>query len=138
MAGTRREIEKIAARTTGQLNNPEWHASRRGKPTASIFGRALHNLNNPHETTCNLETIRHDVYYSNKLDHVAPIKWGIEHEQIAIDAYVFKTDAIVEPTGIWVYPNGIMSESPNGLVNDRADAETPSGIIEVVSLFAAS
>ena len=52
-------------------------------------------------------------------------------ESQGIDEYVKKTHAIVRPTGIWLFPNGVMGASPDGLVYQHLHAADPIGIIEV-------
>ena len=71
------------------------------------------------------------MYYPKSLDHIPAIKWGIEHEAQAIDEYVKRTGLIVKPTGIWMFKNGIMGASPDGLIFSLPNQSRAEGIIEV-------
>ena len=122
-------IRDIAFKTTGQRDNPAWKEHRLGKLTASLFGKAISAMENRHPS--NLQHLREDIYNPPKLDYLAPIKWGIEHESIAIQHYTQLTGVIVKPTGLWLYPNGIFGASPDGLIYETPHATNPAGIIEV-------
>ena len=41
------------------------------------------------------------------------------------------TNAIVKPTGLWLFPNGVMGASPDGLVFAGSHDTDPIGVIEV-------
>ena len=100
-----------------------------GKLTASNFGKAIASLYNPHPI--NVRRLRDDIYTPRDLSNIPAIRWGLEHEKPAIDAYVKKTKAIYKPTGFWFFPNGHMGASPDGLIFQKAHDRDPIGIIEV-------
>ena len=110
---SREEIRDIAVRTTGQSHNSDWKCYRYGKLTSSKFGRAISVMRNPHPT--NLQRLRDEIYVPKNLDHVPAIRWGLDHESVAIDAYQNKTDCIVKPTGVWMFHNNVMGAWPDGL-----------------------
>ena len=110
---TTEEIRDIAFRTTGQSHNSDWKSYRYGKLTSSKFGRAISVMRNPHPT--NLQRLRDEIYVPKNLDHVPAIRWGLDHESVAIDAYQNKTGSIVKPTGVWMFRNNVMGASPDGL-----------------------
>ena len=122
-------IRHIAFETTGQRDNYLWSEMRSGKLTASNFGKALKAILNPHPI--NIQKMRDDIYHPRDLSNVPAIKWGVQHEKQAIDEYVQKTRAIVMPTGVWLFPNGVMGASPDGLVYEGAHDRDPVGILEV-------
>ena len=123
------EIRDIAFRTTGQSHNNAWMAHRYGKLTSSKFGRAISVIGNPHTT--NIQRLRDDLFTPKNLDHVPAIKWGLDHEPVAIDAYHNMTSNVVKPTGLWMFRNNIMGASPDGLVYTDPHAPSAVGIIEV-------
>ena len=126
---TKEAIRQIAFETTGQRDNFYWREMRTGKLTASNFGKAIVAMNNCHPI--NIQRLREDIYCPKDLSNVTAIKWGVEHEHKAIDAYIKKTQAIAKPTGVWLFPNGVMGASPDGLIFDSAHTRDPVGITEV-------
>ena len=126
---TSEEIRDIAFRTTGQSHNSDWKSYRYGKLTSSKFGRAISVMRNPHPT--NLQRLRDELYVPKNLDHVPAIRWGLDHESVAIDAYQNKTDCIVKPTGVWMFHNNVMGASPDGLVFTDPHGACAVGILEV-------
>ena len=126
---TTEEICDLAFRTTGQRNNSSWMSHRFGKLTSSHFGRAISAMNNPHST--NIQRLRDDLFAPKNLDHIPAIKWGVDHESVAIDAYQHITGHVVKPTGIWMFHNNIMGASPDGLVFTDPHGACAVGILEV-------
>ena len=122
-------IRQVAFETTGQRNSFYWLQMRSGKLTASNFGKAISAMNNKHPS--NILRLRNDMYHPPDLERVAAVRWGVDHEKQAIDEYVKESHAIVKPTGLWLFPNGIMGASPDGLVFADAHDTKPSGVIEV-------
>ena len=123
------EIETVAENTKGQSMNADWRNLRKGKLTSSMFGRVLSVAASPSES--NVEKLRADLFTPKKLDYIPAIKWGIAHEAQAITAYAHDSKTIVKPTGIWLYPNGVMGASPDGLVYNSVTERNPAGILEV-------
>ena len=126
---TTEEIRDIAFRTTGQSHSKDWKAYRYGKLTSSKFGRAISVMRNPHST--NIQHLRDELFAPNNLDHVPAIKWGVDREPVAIDAYHNATESIVKPTWVWVFHNNLMGASPDGLVFTDPHATSAVGILEV-------
>ena len=79
------EIRDLAFKTTGQRKNAGWMEARRGRLTASNFGKAITAMNNPHST--NIQRLREDIFNPRKLVNIPAIKWGTDHEAEAIDQY---------------------------------------------------
>ena len=86
---TTEEIRDIAFRTTGQSDSKDCRAYRYGKLTSSKFGRAISVMRNPHSTK--VQRLRDELYAPKNLDHVPAIRWGLDHESVAIDADQHKT-----------------------------------------------
>ncbi len=130
---TRARIIEIAKETIGQRINPKWQEYRKNRLTGSIFGKALSKMRN---SNCPF-----DLYFGGKLrDQILQkrpfetniaMKWGIDHEAEAIEKYQFLSGNKVEDTGIWLFPDGILAASPDGLVVDPKNQGKYLGIIEV-------
>jgi len=127
------EISKIAKLTIGQSENPKWHEFRRNRITGSMFGRVLSAVHSSSPSA--IRDIRLAMKGELDLSYLEPIKWGKAHEVDAIAAYCRQTGRIVKPTGIWLFPNGMLGASPDGLVFEKVDDERPSGILEVKCPF---
>ena len=123
------QIKEIAFETTGQRDNYQWVQMRRGKLTSSNFGQAIAAFQNPHPA--NIERVRESVFFPKDLSRIPAIQWGTDHENDGVDAYVQTSGYIVKPTGIWLYENGYMGASPDGLVYPSKDATSPCGIVEI-------
>ena len=101
--------------------------ARRGKLTASCFGAAL-GLS-PHLSRARLWK---EMTGRAKPDPYLPaVKYGQEHEPIAIQDYEAETGNIVIPAEFYVHPNlDFLGASPDGLVGK-------SGLLEVKAPFLA-
>ena len=86
-------------------------------------------MRNPHST--NIQDLRDELFAPKNLDQVPAIKWGVDHEPVAIDAYQNATGSIVKPTGVWMFHNNLMGASPDGLVFTDPHAASAVGILEV-------
>jgi len=122
-------IKEIAFQTTGQRDNLYWKRVRAGKLTSSKFGQALNAMRKSH--AYNIHKVREEIYFPKDLSRIPAVRWGIDHECDAIDAYTKKTGNIVKPTGIWLFPNGFMGASPDGLIYPNAQDANFCGIVEV-------
>ena len=123
------QIKQIGFETTGQRDNYQWKQTKMGKLTSSNFGQAIAAIHNPHPS--NIERLREVIYFPKDLSRIPAIQWGTDHENDGIDAYVGLSGYIVKPTGVWLYDNGCMGASPDGLVYPSKDATTPCGIVEI-------
>ena len=126
---TSEEIRDIAFTTTGQRHSSDWKAYRYGKLTSSKFGRAITVMRNPHQT--NLQRLRDELYVLKNVHHVPAIRWGLDHESVAIDAYQNKTGSILKPTGVWMFRNNVIGPSPDGLIFTDPHGACAVGIREV-------
>ena len=104
-------------------------AHRNGKLTPAQFRHAISAMNNPHST--NIQRLRDEVFAPKNLDHIPTIRWGVDHESVAIDAYQHITGNVVKPTGIWMFHNNIMGASPDRPVFTDPQASCAVGILEV-------
>jgi len=123
------QIKQIAKDTVGQSSNNLWHNMRKNRLTASQFGKAIRAYDYGSVTTIKdvIETIKGE----RQVPSVAPIQWGKEHEQDAIERYCAIKGYTVSPTGLWIFPHGYLAASPDGLVYESDEIDIPSGIIEV-------
>ena len=123
------EIRHIAFRTSGQSHNIVLMADRYGKLTSAKFGRAIGVIKNPH--WIKIQRLRDDIFDPKNLDHVPAIRWGLDHESVAIDEYQNMSGTILKPTGVCMFRNNIMGASPDGLVYTDPHAVCAVGIIEM-------
>ena len=121
-------ISEIAQQTIGQSSNDLWRRMRHNRLTASIFGKAIRAS----ESNSNSQTqyVIDMVSGVNRVPKVPPIVWGKEHEKDAIKDYIKATHSRVEPTGRWVFPNGFLAASPDGIIYEENNP-FPCGILEV-------
>ena len=105
------EIRDIAFSTTGQSHNCEWLAHRYGKLTSSKFGRARGVIKNPQST--NIQGLRDNIYAAKNLDNVPPIKLGLDHESMTIDAYQNMSNNVMKQTALWMFRKNIRGGSPD-------------------------
>ena len=123
---TKADIQEIVTATLGQRSNSLWLTMRRGRLTASSFGRVLQLAR-----SCNpiaIAKFRKDTFSPCDLSRVPAIKWGVEHEADAIAEYERETGFRVMPTGLWLFEDGYLGASPNGMVYN---GDTLVGILEV-------
>ena len=123
---SRTEIETIAISTTGQRNNPQWRAMRINRLTASSFGKAISLYYNPDPTQ--IGHFKLSLTNPRDISNIPPIKWGIDHEKDAIAEYQKLTGYTVKETGLWLFPNGYLAASPDGMVYSGTQL---IGILEV-------
>ena len=123
------QISQIATETVGQNSNQLWHKIRKNRLTASQFGKAIRAYEYGRETAVN--DVISVIKGEKTIPPVLPIQWGRDHEIVAIQHYMEMTGYCVKPTGLWIFPNGYLAASPDGLVFDTEEIQTASGIIEV-------
>ena len=134
---SRARIIEIAKETIGQRNNPKWQEYRKNRVTGSLFGKALskmRNSNKPFDVYSGAN-LRGQILQTRPFETNTAMKWGIDHEADAIEKYQFLTGNKVEDTGIWLFPDGILAASPDGLVVDPKHPGKYLGIIEVKCPF---
>ena len=123
------QIILIAAETAGQAANKRWREIRNNKLTGSYFGRAIRAAKDRSAPATRKLVI--EIRCPPNLDHIPAVKWGKQHEIDGIYEYCKQTGRHVKETGIWLFPNGCMGASPDGLVFEESDRNTPVGILEV-------
>ena len=97
------------------------------RPRRSLGARSVMRNHHP----IKIQHLRDELFAPKNLDHVPAIKWGVDHEPVAIDAYHKATGRIVRPTGVWMFHNNLMGASPDGLVFSDPHATSAVGILEV-------
>lgn len=100
-----------------------------GKLMASEFGRAIEVMKNPH--WINIKKLREEIFFPKDTSVLPAVKWENAHKGNAVDEYCWQTERIVKPTGIWLFPNGIMAACPDALVFENEHDVNPVGIIKV-------
>ena len=120
------DIQEIVTATLGQRSNPLWLTMRRGRLTASSFGRVLQLARSGNPLA--IAKFRKDTFSPCDLSRVPAIKWGVEHEADAIAEYERETGFRVMPTGLWLFEDGYLGASPDGKVYN---GDTLVGILEV-------
>jgi len=133
MAITQERIQEIAKLTIGQRDNPLWHEYRKNRFTASQFGKILSAYDSSSEDDWNLDftKLESELLGNKPVVLVPPMVWGQDHENLAIREYEKKTDTKVEPTGIWIFPNGNFAASPDGIIYNDKDKTKAIGVVEV-------
>ena len=130
---SREEIFKIAKETIGQAKNKRWHEFRKNRLTASLFGQALRVYENP--SAHSIAALNLKIAGGQDLSHIESVQWGNEFEDTAIASYCIQTGRKVSPTGIWLFPDGMLGASPDGLILYNENNPEPRGIIEVKCPF---
>ncbi len=135
MAITQERIREIAENTVGQNKNPLWHSFRKNRITASHFGEITKAfdkyLNYRTSYDSGFFSIKYKIIRNEKLPNVAAIQWGISHESDARAAYEAGTGEEVRETGIWLFPEGHLGASPDGLILDPSNPKSVLGILEI-------
>ncbi len=133
MAVSQERIKEIANLTIGQRDNPLWHEYRKNRFTASQFGKILTAHESAFEDDWNFDflNLKNELLGNKPVVLVPPMVWGQDHENLAILEYERKTGTKVEPTGIWIFPNGHFAASPDGLIFDSKDKTKPIGVVEI-------
>ena len=132
MALTQARIREIERATLGQAQNPLWHEYRKNRLTASQFGRALtaYNAFRDYHSTNKLERIKQGMVKSGSFKNRA-IEWGTNHEAIAVAEYVKHSGYKVIASGIWLFPEGDLAASPDGIVVDPDNSNNYLGLVEI-------
>ena len=125
-------IREIEEDTRGQVQNPLWHEYRKNRLNASQFGRALtaYASLRDYRSTKKLDRIRQGMVNPGNFTNPA-VEWGIKHEATALVAYEKHTGNNVIPSGIWLFPEGDLAASPDGIVVDANDATRYLGLVEI-------
>ena len=126
-------IREIAKATIGQRENPLWQEYRRNRLTASQFGKAIRSIDAFVRRGRDdfLQELRNEVMQRKKFETNEAMQWGIDHEKDAIQEYEKRTGKKVIETGIWIFPDGYLAASPDGIVVDADNPDKYLGIVEV-------
>lgn len=115
-------IIDVALHTTGQRSNPLWFVVKEYRLTASNFGKILHCFKKKNGEKPAASLLKNLAFPKN-IANVRSIKWGIDHEAVAIKQFEEATGLVVLETGIWLHESGLIGGSPDGLVGDEAIVE---------------
>eukprot|EP00794_Sanderia_malayensis_P021058 gene21058-23113_t len=118
----------VCCATIKQNTESAWYIERSKRITASDFGKVLNRRKNISPTSI-VNSITSRANYSNK-SMPSSLKWGIEHEDVAIEEYehslqdlsVKKCGFVASPQWPW------LGCSPDGIVMKD---DTPVGCVEV-------
>ena len=116
---SREQIQNTVELTIGQGENSLWRLIRSNRITASKFGRVLSAIRR-HKFS---DSFISSLVSQPNVDTVRAIMWGIHHEGDAIKAYT-STGAVVNKTGIWLHPSGVLGASPDGSVETPPPSST--------------
>jgi hypothetical protein len=110
---------------------PEWHALRRGRPTASNFAAILAKSEQRAMRTGYLRKLAAEMLTGETMPegYVSPdMRRGSEQEAAARDAYVLVTDAELTRVGIGIDDElcGGVGASPDSLIGDDGGLEIKS------------
>jgi len=132
MAISLARIREIEEATRGQVQNPLWHEYRKNRLNASQFGRALmaYASLRDYRSTKQLDRIRQGMVNPGNFTNPA-VEWGIKHEATALAEYENHTGNKVIGSGIWLFPEGDLAASPDGIVVDRNDPSKYLGLVEI-------
>lgn len=82
---SREDSKNIEDCTRNQRESDDWYEQRCGRLTASTFHDVL-----ARKTSSNPDVIVKRLVKKQDLSHLPAIKWGIEHEEEAREAYITK------------------------------------------------
>ena len=71
------------------------------------------------------------LYNPKNLQNIPAIRWGVDHEYVALIADQRRMGRVVKHTGIWMFHNNSMGVSPDGPIFSEPHSGTAVGIIEV-------
>ena len=126
----------VEDKTKEQNNSHIWFQVRKYRITSSNFGLVIKRRADFDVLASQLINKRHFSIHKNM---PMPLRWGIEHEDIALDIYsahVQKLGCTVVKSGVWIdIERGWLAASPDGLVlNSNGELV---GIIEIKCPFSA-
>ena len=115
------QTRQIANATIGQRDNPLWQEYRRNRLTASQFGKAIRSIDafvRGGGGDLYGQDLRDEVTQRKRFVTNEAMQWGVDHEKDAIREYEKRTGKTVIETGIWIFPDGYLAASPDGIVVD--------------------
>ena len=118
---TQDECHFLEKSTVGQSKCLTWYEHRKGRITASHFYNVSRHIAT-NSTTFPRSVVDSIMQYSNQsIDHVPAIRWGIENEGIAREAYTTKMQlehrgVRVRCCGLTINPDyPVLGASPDGI-----------------------
>lgn len=124
------EIEKIEILTRGQRLNDNWFIVKKLRISASNFGRVLRAVRINSFPPSLFKTLCGE-YHMDKKD---PIIWGNIHEEVALTQYHEVTGHHVRSCGVFLFDNGCLGGSPDGIVTEDCDLDD-QGTLEIKCPF---
>ncbi len=125
-------VNEIASLTIGKKDNPTWREYHNHRLNAEHFG-ILDNLYQTHRepTYDNKDywNVRRDANEWTQPKITLEEEWANEHIKEAMVLYEKETSQKVHETGIWIFPNGFASASPDGLLKDPLKEDRNIGCI---------
>uniref|UniRef100_V5GT43 YqaJ viral recombinase domain-containing protein n=1 Tax=Anoplophora glabripennis TaxID=217634 RepID=V5GT43_ANOGL len=119
LAITEEVRNSITQSTIGQSKNPNWLVARKYRLTAIHFGEVL--------AACKRDRYPPSLFKNLLGDYdvtgVQAVQWGLQHEELGLDAFTLAMGLQVVPTGLWMDMCGFLGASPDGLVGDNAIIE---------------
>ena len=114
-------IPEIAKITIGKQENPTWREYHRHRLNAEYFGilEELYQTRRP--PSFYNEDFWKAKHGDNEWKHPLPSleqEWEQEHQKQAMHEYEERTALKVQETGLWIFPNGYGSASPDGIIID--------------------
>ena len=83
-----------------------------------------------YRSTKKLDVIRQGMVNPGNFTNPA-VEWGIKHEATALAEYEKHSGNKVIASGIWLFPEGDLAGSPDGIVVDPNDASKYLGLVEI-------
>ena len=129
---TENEVREIEQRTRQQRKSPEWFSARRFRLTSSVFGEIFHRRA---ETLPDALVVR----LLEQRQFTSPaVQWGIEHEPIALQAYLNYQHKNGHP-GLTACSVGFhiscshpfLGASPDAGAYDPSSVNEPYGFVEI-------
>ena len=116
MSLTTTQIWDIERSTRGQRDNVLWGMLRKGRLTASNFGKVLKASSSNRQLP---KSLFKSLLGEYNLSGLKAIQYGIHHEAEAIRAYEKIMNNKVEDAGLVLHPSGLIGASPDGFVGDE-------------------
>ena len=105
----------VERKTVLQSECGEWMEKRRNLLTASWFGRVCKK-----RPTTNCGSLVKAMLYGRALSHVASIKYGRDHEQLAIDQLSRQENISIERCGLFIHSEiSFFGASPDGISDNK-------------------
>lgn len=105
------EISKIEQQTRTQADCSLWHEMRKQRLTASRFGE----ISKRRKSTPCARLVK-ELLYPKSISSDS-LRWGKDHEKVAIEEYCKATENVVHPAGLFICKeHGYLAASPDGVI----------------------